>query len=209
VRELLASVYTPFTEGFQTADLKEAKALVEHVFAVLENGGSGSSCAPSASSRRALILGREAFADDVWHSFRDICRRRCGPFFLDLGKQPDLQHCVGLLSRRIIMRKTARLEDYGAQFGEAAAASVVEMHERKAGAGHSILQERDYRSCRKAILAAQMEKSADQAMAAVAVIVAAARPAAVVGKKLKHEIEQLHCVYDIRFRHWFIAPDPG
>jgi hypothetical protein len=61
----------------------------------------------------------------------------------------------------MIIRETARLEDYGAQFGRAPTPIVVEVHERKAGARHRILQERDRRSCRKAMLAAQMEKSAD------------------------------------------------
>ena len=48
-----------------------------------------------------------------------------------------------------------------------------------------------------------MQKSADKAVAAVSVIITAARPAAVVGKKLEHEIEQLHRFCDFRFGHWF------
>jgi hypothetical protein len=36
------------------------------------------------------------------------------------------------------------------------------------------------------MLAAQMQKSADQALAAVSVIVTAARPVAVIGKMLEH-----------------------
>jgi len=39
------------------------------------------------------------------------------------------------------------------------------------------------------MLAAQMQKSADQAMAAVSVIITAARPVAVVGKMLEHQVE--------------------
>jgi hypothetical protein len=74
---------------------------------------------------------------------------------------------------------------------------------RKAGPGHRILQERDRRCRRQAMLAAQMQKSADKAVAAVSVIITAARPVSVVGKKLEHEIEQLHRFCDLRFGHSF------
>jgi len=46
-----------------------------------------------------------------------------------------------------------------------------------------------------------MEKSADKAMAAVSIIITAARPVAVVGKKLEHVIQQLHSFFDFRFGH--------
>jgi len=121
------------------------------------------------------------------------CRRCCGPFFLDLGEQPHLHRDGGSLCFRMIMRETTRLEDYRAKFGDAAATIVVEVHERKAGAGHRILQERDHRFCRKAILAAQMEKSADKAVAATAVIIRTAGPVAIIREKREHEIDQLHC----------------
>ena len=51
--------------------------------------------------------------------------------------------------------------------------------------GLRILQERDRRFRRQAMLAAQMQKSADEAVAALSII-RAARPVAVVGKKLEH-----------------------
>lgn len=44
---------------------------------------------------------------------------------------------------RVIDGEVAGLEDDGAQLGDAAATTVVEVHERKAGPGHGILQERD------------------------------------------------------------------
>jgi ribosomal protein S3 len=53
------------------------------------------------------------------------------------------------------------------------------------------------------MLAAQMEESADKAVAAVSVAITAARPAVVVGKKLEHEIEQLHGFCDFGVTHWF------
>ena len=53
------------------------------------------------------------------------------------------------------------------------------------------------------MLPAKMYESADKAVAAVSIVITAARPVAVVGKKLEHEIEQLHCFCDFRFRHWF------
>ena len=77
------------------------------------------------------------------------------------------------------------------------------MHKRKAGPGHRILKERGRRCRRQAMLAAQMQESAHKAVAAVSVIITAARPVAVVGKKLEHEIEQLHHFCDFRFGHWF------
>ena len=101
------------------------------------------------------------------------------------------------------MRETAGLEDDGAQLGDAAPTGVVEVHKRKAGPGHRIPQERDRRRRRQAMRAAQMQKSADKAVAAVSVIITAARPVAVVGKKREHEIEQLHRFCDVRFGHWF------
>jgi hypothetical protein len=47
-----------------------------------------------------------------------------------------------------------------------------------------------------------MQKGADKAMAAVAVIITAARPVRVIREKLKHQIEQLHRFTDFRFGHW-------
>jgi hypothetical protein len=101
----------------------------------------------------------------------------------------------------MIVGETAGLEDYGAQLGCAAATSVVELHKREAGPRHRILQERDRRCFRQAMLAAQMQKSADKAMAAISVIITAARPVAVVGKMLEHQVEQLHRLCDLGFRH--------
>ena len=55
----------------------------------------------------------------------------------------------------------------------------------------------------QAMLAAQMQKSADKAMAAVSVVITAARLVAVFGKMREHQIEQLHRLRDLGFRHWF------
>jgi ribosomal protein S3 len=49
------------------------------------------------------------------------------------------------------------------------------------------------------MLTAQMQNGADKAKAAVSVVITAARPVAIVGKKLEHEIEQLHRFCDFRF----------
>jgi hypothetical protein len=51
------------------------------------------------------------------------------------------------------------------------------------------------------MLAAQMQKSADKAMAAVSIVITAACPVIVIGKKLEYEIEQPHCCCDFRLRH--------
>jgi hypothetical protein len=59
------------------------------------------------------------------------------------------------------------------------------------------------------MLAAQMQNSADKAMAAVSVIVMAARPVAVVRKMLEHQVEQLHRLCDFLFRHGLTAPILG
>src|SRR5207253_2471808 len=82
----------------------------------------------------------------------------------------------------VIVRRMAGLNDDGAQLRDAAATGVVEVYERKARPGHRILQQRDGRRPRQAMLAAQMQKSADQALAGVSVVITAARPVAVVGK---------------------------
>ena len=42
-----------------------------------------------------------------------------------------------------------------------------------------------------------MQKSADEAMAAISVVITAARPVAVVREKLEHQIEQLHGFADV------------
>ena len=60
---------------------------------------------------------------------------------------------------------------------------------RVTGPGHRILQERDRRCRRQAMLTAQVQESANKAVAAVFVVITAARPVAVVGKKLEHQIE--------------------
>ena len=113
-------------------------------------------------------LGGEAFGGE-WLVRRLSDNVRCcrGFSFLDLGEQPGLDRGGCPLSLRMIIGETARLEDYGAQLGDATATTVVKVHKRKAGPGHRILQERDRRCPRQAMLAAQMQKSADQAMAAV------------------------------------------
>jgi len=59
----------------------------------------------------------------------------------------------------------------------------------KAGPGHRILQERDRRGPRQAMLAAQMQKCANKASAAVSVLITTARPVAVVGKMLEHQVK--------------------
>jgi hypothetical protein len=46
-------------------------------------------------------------------------------------------------------------------------------------------------------------------VAAVSVVLTAARPVAIVGKKLEHQIEQLHRFGDVLFAHGLIPPDPG
>jgi hypothetical protein len=87
------------------------------------------------------------------------------------------------------MGEPTRLDDDGAQLGEAAATMIVEVNKGKAGAGHRILQQRNRRRRRQAMLAAETQKSADEAVAAVSVVITAARPVAVIGKKLEHPIE--------------------
>jgi hypothetical protein len=64
----------------------------------------------------------------------------------------------------MIVGEAAGLEDYRTQLDDAAATVVIEVHKRKAGPGHRILQERDRRCPRQVMLAAQMQKSADQEM---------------------------------------------
>jgi hypothetical protein len=126
-----------------------------------------------------LPLGGESFGGEllVRRRFNDIrCRR--GSFLLDLGEQPGPERDGCPLSLRIIMGKTAGLEDYGAQLGDAAATSVVEVHKWKTGPGHRLLQERDRRRRRQAMLAAQMQKRADKTVAAASVVIRAARPVA-------------------------------
>src|SRR5215813_6511091 len=59
------------------------------------------------------------------------------------------------------------------------------------------------------MLTAQMPNGADKAMAAVSVVITAARPVAIVGKKLEHEIEQLHRFCDFRFEHRFACLRSG
>src|SRR6516164_7552257 len=132
-------------------------------------------------------LGGEALGGE-WLERRRVreIRRRRGSLFLDLGEQPGLDRGSRPLSLRMIMSKTAGLEDYRAQFGDAAAANVVEVDKRKARAGHRILRERDRRCRWQAMLAPEMQKSADKAVTSVSVIITAARPVAVVGKKLEH-----------------------
>src|SRR5204863_5079078 len=137
------------------------------------------------SPDRALLrsaLGREAFGDEwiVRRGVRDI-RRRSGPFFLDLGEQPHPYRGGRPILLQVIVGEKAGLEDYGAQLGDAAATSVVEVHKGKAGPGHRILQQRDRRCPRQAMLAAQMQKSADKAVAAVSIVIGATRPVAVGG----------------------------
>jgi hypothetical protein len=103
----------------------------------------------------------------------------------------------------VVIGKAAGLEDDGAQLGDAVATSVVEVHKRKARPGHRILQEHDRRRPREAILTAQMQKSADKAAAAGSIVVTAACPMAVIGKMLKHQVEQPHRLGDLSVRHWF------
>jgi hypothetical protein len=148
------------------------------------------------SGRGAVLLRSEAFRAEKFGRGR-------GSFFLDLGEEPGLGRGSRPLSLDIIMGETAGLDDKGAQLGNAAAARVIEVDKREAGPGHRILQERDRRCRRQAMLAAEMEKSADQAVASISVIITAARPVAVVGKKIEHEVEQLHRFCDFRFGHSF------
>src|SRR4051794_22484334 len=150
----------------------------------------------------ARSLGGEAFggARLVPRHVRDI-RRPHGSCSLDLGKQPGFDRGGRALLLRLIVGEMTSLEDYGAQLGDAAATGVVEVNKRKAGPGHRILQEGDCRRPRQVMLATQMQKSADKAVAAVSVIITAARPVAVFSKMLEHQIEQLYRLRDLGFRH--------
>src|SRR5437868_13713070 len=103
----------------------------------------------------------------------------------------------------MIVGETAGLYDDGAQLGDATATGVVEVYERKAGPGHRILQERNRRCPRQAMLAAQMQESTDKTVATVSVLITAARPVALVVKILEHQVQQLHRLCDLGFRHWF------
>jgi hypothetical protein len=158
---------------------------------------------------RRRSLGGESFRGEwpVRRRFPDTCGG--GTFCPDLGEQPVLNRGGCPLSLHIVTGETAGLDDYGAQLGDAAATSVVEVHKRKARPGHRILQERDRGCRRQAMLAAQLQKSADKAMAAVSVIITAARPVAVVGKKL--EIRSSNCTaFAISASGiGLITPDPG
>jgi hypothetical protein len=51
------------------------------------------------------------------------------------------------------------------------------------------------------MLAAQMQKSADEALAAVSVVITTAHPVAIIRKKLEHQIEQLHGFANVCFGH--------
>jgi hypothetical protein len=51
-----------------------------------------------------------------------------------------------------------------------------------------------------------MQESADKAVTAASVVITAARPVAVVGKMLEHQVELLHSLCDWGFRHWFALP---
>src|ERR1700730_3218624 len=119
----------------------------------------------SAVVRRRGVRGRIA---------RRASFPRCQPparlVFLGLAEQPGLNRSGCPLSLHIIMGETASPEDYGAGLRDAAATSVVEVHKRKAGTGHRILQERDRRCRRQAMLTAQVQQSADEAVAAVPVV---------------------------------------
>jgi hypothetical protein len=166
------------------------------------NGDAGSRAVPASLSGEAF---RERLRGVRFH---DICRRH-DLLFLDLGEQPGLNCGARPLLFRIATREATGLEDYGAQLGDASATSVIEVHKRKAGPGHRILEERNGRCRRKAMLAAQVEKSADKAVPAVRVRITAARPVALVGKKREHEVEKLHRFSDLRLWIGLIAPEPG
>jgi hypothetical protein len=60
----------------------------------------------------------------------------------------------------------------------------------------------------QAMPVAQMQEGADKAMAAVSVIIMAARPVAVVGKMIEHQVEQLHRLQISASNIGLIAPDP-
>jgi choline dehydrogenase len=77
-------------------------------------------------------LGGEAFGRErLRRRVRDVRRR--APFFSDLGKQPGLGRGGRPVLLRVIVGEAAGREDDGAQLGDAAATTVVEVHKRKAG----------------------------------------------------------------------------
>jgi len=74
--------------------------------------------------------------------------------FLDLGHQPGFSADGSALTLRIVMGESTGLENHRTQLGDTAATSVIEIHKRKTGPGHRILQEPDRRCRRQAMLAA-------------------------------------------------------
>ena len=72
-------------------------------------------------------LGGEGFGGE-WLRCRVRDIRRRAPFFADLGKQPGLGRGGRPVLLRMIVGEAAGLEDDGAQFGDAAATTVVEVN---------------------------------------------------------------------------------
>jgi hypothetical protein len=122
---------------------------------------------------------------------------RRGSLFLNLSQQPSLGRgsCQFLLG--MVISETAGPEDDGAPLGGAGATSL----KCRAGASHPVGARLPVSW--QAMPAAQMQEGADKAMAAVSVIIMAARPVAVVGKMIEHQVEQLHRLHDLGFQHWF------
>lgn len=152
-------------------------------------------------------LGGEAFGRErvVYRRVRHICGRR-GPSFSDLSEQPSLGRGSRPVLLGTIVSEAASFENDGAQLGDAATTTVVEVHKREAGPGHRILQERDRRRPRQAMLAAEMQESADKAMTTISVVITAARPVVIVGKMLEHQVEQLNSFCDLGLGQLFTLP---
>src|SRR5262249_38349060 len=152
------------------------------------------------------MLSGKAFRRE-WHArrpFPDIRHGFCSAL-LDLCEQPVLNRGGRPLPFGNIFGEPAGLEDNDAQFGDTAAAGVIEVDKWKAGPWHRILQEGDRGCRRQAILTGEMQERADQTTTAVSIVVTAACPMTIIGKKLEHEVEQLHGFFGFRVKHQSIA----
>jgi hypothetical protein len=101
------------------------------------------------------------------------------------------------------------LDDYGAQLGNAAATSVVEVHKRKAVPGYRILQERDRPLPSAGDVCGSDAEERHKAVAAVSVFIGAARPVAVVGKGSSIRASNCTVLAISASGIGLIAPGPG
>jgi hypothetical protein len=115
---------------------------------------------------------------------------RC-PIALQFRQQPAFERRRGPFVFCILEGEGASSANERAQFGRSAAVVIVKVYDTHLPLGHCRSEKGDHCVLRKPVMITEIIDRANQAAAALRVVILASDPVVVISEKLQHEIQQL------------------